>query len=41
MKSCQYDLDGLIREMVDSDLLMIKKENYLREGGCKILNYFE
>lgn len=37
----QYDLDGLIREMVDSDLLMMKKENYLREGGYKILNYFE
>lgn len=37
----QYDLDGLIREMVDSDLLMMRKENYLREGGYKILNYFE
>jgi GDPmannose 4,6-dehydratase len=37
----QYDLDGLISEMVDSDLVLMKKENYLREGGYKILNYFE
>ena len=37
----QYDLDGLIREMVDSDLVMMKKENYLRKGGYNILNYFE
>ena len=37
----QYNLDGLIREMVDSDLIMMKKENYLRKGGYKILNYFE
>ncbi|MBI5009686.1 MAG: GDP-mannose 4,6-dehydratase, partial [Bacteroidia bacterium] len=37
----QYDLDGLIGEMVDSDLLMMKRENYLRKGGYTILNYFE
>ena len=37
----QYDLDGLIREMVDSDLILMKKESYLRKGGYKILNYFE
>ena len=37
----EYDLDGLIREMVDSDLVMMKKENYLRKGGYNILNYFE
>ena len=37
----EYDLDGLINEMVDSDLLLMKKENYLRDGGYNILNYFE
>ncbi len=37
----QYDLDGLIGEMVDSDLVLMKKENYLRKGGYKIFNYFE
>jgi GDPmannose 4,6-dehydratase len=37
----QYDLDGLIAEMVDSDLILMKKESYLRKGGYNILNYFE
>jgi GDPmannose 4,6-dehydratase len=37
----EYDLDGLINEMVASDLVLMKKENYLRNGGYKILNYFE
>lgn len=37
----EYDLDGLINEMVASDIVLMKKENYLREGGHKILNYFE
>ena len=37
----EYDLDGLIYDMVTSDLVVMKKENYLKEGGYKILNYFE
>jgi GDPmannose 4,6-dehydratase len=37
----EYDLDGLINEMVASDLVLMKKEKFLREGGYKILNYFE
>lgn len=37
----EYDLDGLINDMVASDLLLMKKESYLREGGYRILNYFE
>jgi len=37
----QYDLDGLIAEMVDSDLILMKKESYLKKGGYNILNYFE
>jgi GDPmannose 4,6-dehydratase len=37
----EYDLDGLISDMVTSDLLLMKKENYLRNGGYKTLNYFE
>jgi GDPmannose 4,6-dehydratase len=39
--SPEYDLDGLISDMVTSDILLMKKENYLREGGFKIFNYFE
>lgn len=37
----EYDLDGLIDDMITSDLILMKKEAYLREGGYKILNYFE
>ncbi len=37
----EYDLDRLIMEMVASDLVLMKKESYLRNGGYKILNYFE
>lgn len=37
----EYDLDGLIREMITSDLTVMKKENYLKRGGYNILNYFE
>ncbi len=37
----EYDLDRLINEMITSDLALMKKEAYLRDGGYKILNYFE
>lgn len=37
----EYDLDRLINEMVASDLVLMKRENYLRNGGYSILNYFE
>lgn len=37
----EYDLDGLINDMVSSDICLMKKENYLRSGGYQILNYFE
>jgi len=37
----EYDLDRLINEMITSDLVLMKKEAYLRDGGYKILNYFE
>jgi GDPmannose 4,6-dehydratase len=37
----EYDLNGLIAEMVDSDLLLMKRESYLKNGGYNILNYFE
>jgi GDPmannose 4,6-dehydratase len=37
----EYDLNGLIAEMVDSDLLLMKKESYLKDGGYNIHNYFE
>lgn len=37
----QYDLKGLVADMMQSDVKLMKKENYLKEGGYKILNYFE
>jgi len=37
----KYDLDALVRDMVRSDLQLVKKDNYLRKGGFKTLNYFE
>jgi len=39
--SPEYDLDGLISEMVTSDLLLMKGESYLKEGGFRTNNYFE
>ncbi len=37
----EYDLDGLIKEMVESDIHQAMRESYLREGGFRINNYFE
>lgn len=37
----EYDLAGLVKDMVDSDVHLMKKETYLKEGGYRILNYFE
>lgn len=37
----QYDLDGLVEDMMKSDVKLMKKETYLKEGGFRILNYFE
>lgn len=37
----EYDLNGLITDMIQSDIKVMKKEDYLREGGYRILNYFE
>ncbi|HPM10776.1 MAG TPA: GDP-mannose 4,6-dehydratase [Paludibacter sp.] len=39
--SPKYDLKGLVADMMLADVKLMKKENYLKEGGYKILNYFE
>ncbi len=36
-----YDLNYLIKEMMQSDIKLMKKDAYLREGGYRIMNYFE
>lgn len=37
----EYDLQYLIKEMMASDLHLMNKEQYLKEGAYPILNYFE
>jgi GDPmannose 4,6-dehydratase len=37
----RYDLPALITDMMNSDIKLMKKESYLKEGGYDILNYFE
>jgi GDPmannose 4,6-dehydratase len=37
----KYDLPALVREMVQSDLELFKREKLLRESGFKVLNQFE
>lgn len=38
---CKYDLQALVSDMMQSDLKLMQKENYLKEGGYMTLNYFE
>ncbi len=37
----EYNLNMLIEEMMESDIKLMKKDQYLKEGGYKIMNYFE
>jgi GDPmannose 4,6-dehydratase len=37
----KYDLPPLVIDMVHSDLHLMKKDEYLKQGGFKTLNYFE
>lgn len=37
----EYDLNGLVEEMMQSDVKLMKKDAYLAAGGYKTNNYFE
>ncbi|HVS94416.1 MAG TPA: GDP-mannose 4,6-dehydratase [Mucilaginibacter sp.] len=37
----KYDLQALVKDMVQADLHLVKKDDYLKRGGFKTLNYFE
>jgi len=37
----QYDLNGLVEDMMQSDIKLMQKDAWLREGGYRTLNYFE
>lgn len=38
---CQYNLDDLVKDMMQSDLKLMKKEVLLKHNGFQALNYFE
>lgn len=38
---CKYDLQALVKDMMQSDLKLMQKDQYLKEGGYTTLNYFE
>ena len=37
----EYDLKALVKDMMDSDLKLMTKDQYLKKGGYETLNYFE
>ncbi|MFV9483982.1 GDP-mannose 4,6-dehydratase [Christiangramia sp. ASW11-125] len=37
----EYDLKDLVKDMMASDIKLMQKDQYLKEGGFKTLNYFE
>lgn len=37
----EYDLQGLVADMMKSDLLLMEKDSYLKEGGYFIKKYFD
>ncbi len=37
----EYDLKALIKDMIASDIKLMQKELYLKNGGYQTLNYFE
>jgi len=37
----EYDLKDLVEDMMQSDIKLMKKDAWLREGGYRTLNYFE
>ena len=37
----QITLEGLVEDMMDSDIKLFKREIYLKEGGHNTLNYYE
>ncbi|MGB4398497.1 MAG: GDP-mannose 4,6-dehydratase [Daejeonella sp.] len=37
----KYDLTGLVKDMIHSDLNLMKRDEHLKAGGFNVLNYFE
>ena len=37
----KYTLEELVSEMVEADIILFKKDRYLKEGGHQTFDYFE
>lgn len=37
----KYDLSALVKEMMQADLELFKRDKYLKDGGHKVMNYYE
>jgi nucleoside-diphosphate-sugar epimerase len=37
----EYDLKYLVKDMMSSDIKLMKQDQYLKDGGYKTLNFFE
>ena len=37
----KYDLEALVKDMVNSDMELFKRDQYLLSGGHKVFNYYE
>ncbi|MET1260766.1 GDP-mannose 4,6-dehydratase [Flagellimonas sp. DF-77] len=37
----EYELEDLVNDMMASDLKLMQKDQYIKEGGYRILNYYE
>jgi GDPmannose 4,6-dehydratase len=37
----KYDLKALVKDMIQSDIIEVKRDKYLRDGGYRVMNYFE
>lgn len=37
----EYDLKGLVKDMMEGDVKLTKKDKYLKDGGYDVLSYFE
>ena len=37
----EYDLPALVKDMMESDIEIMKREKYLKDGGHRVMNYFE
>jgi four helix bundle protein len=37
----EYDLNGLLEDMMKSDVELMKRNKYLKDGEYRVMNYFE